>query len=82
VEIVRHPANRSTGTWRDAQKPLWPEVVAKGFVVQAGRRVVARAHGWHECARRLMAQHVRSDGALLAWAWLAEARILATRLTT
>ena len=29
VEIVRHPGNRSTGTWQDAQQPLWPEVVAK-----------------------------------------------------
>jgi len=37
VEIVRHPGNRSTGTWQDAQQPLWPEVVAKGFVVQAKR---------------------------------------------
>ncbi len=37
VEIVRHPGNRNTGTWQDAQQPLWPEVVAKGFVVQAKR---------------------------------------------
>ena len=28
VEVVRHPGNRSTGTWQDAQQPLWPEVVA------------------------------------------------------
>jgi putative transposase len=31
VAIVRHPGNRSTGTWQDVQQPLWPEVVAKGF---------------------------------------------------
>ena len=28
VEAVRHPGNRSTGTWQDAQQPPWPEVVA------------------------------------------------------
>jgi transposase len=80
VEVVRHPGNRSTGTWQDAQQPLWPEVVAKGFVVQAKRWVVERTHAWNERARRLMAHHDRSGWAPLAWVWLAEARILATRL--
>ena len=80
VEVVRHPGNRSTGTWHDAQQPLWPDVVAKGFVVQAKRWVVERTHAWNERARRLMAHHDRSDWAPLAWVWLAEARILATRL--
>lgn len=80
VEVVRHPGNRSTGTWQDAQTPLWPEVVAKGFVVQAKRWVVERTHAWNERARRLMAHHDRSNWAPLAWVWLAEARILATRL--
>jgi putative transposase len=82
VEVVRHPGNRSTGTWQDPQQPLWPEVVAKGFVVQAKRWVVERTHAWNERARRLMAHHDRSDWAPLAWVWLAEARILATRLAT
>lgn len=80
VEIVRHPGNRSTGTWQDAQTPLWPEVVAKGFVVQAKRWVVERTHAWNERARRLMAHHDRSNWAPRAWVWLAEARILASRL--
>ena len=80
VEIVRHPGNRSTGTWQDAQQPLWPDVVAKGFVVQAKRWVVERTHAWNERCRRLIAHHDRSDWAPLAWVWLAEARILATRL--
>ena len=80
VEVVRHPGNRSTGTWQDAQQPLWPEVVAKGFVVQAKRWVVERTHAWNERARRLMAHHDRSTWAPVAWVWLAEARILATRL--
>jgi transposase len=82
VEIVRHPGNRSTGTWQDAQTPLWPEVVAKGFVVQAKRWVVERTHAWNERARRLMAHHDRSNWAPLAWVWLAESRILASRLAS
>ena len=80
VEVVRYPGNRSTGTWHDAQQPLWPEVVPKGFVVQAKRWVVERTHAWNDRARRLMAHHDRSTWAPLAWVWLAEARILATRL--
>ena len=82
VEVVRHPGNRSTGTWQDAQQPLWPEQVPKGFVVQAKRWVVERTHAWNERCRRLIAHHDRSDWAPVAWVWLAEARILATRLAT
>jgi putative transposase len=81
VEVVRHPGNRSTGTWQDTQQPLWPDVVAKGFVVQAKRWVVERTHAWNERARRLMAHHDRSAWAPVAWVWLAQARILATRLS-
>ena len=80
VEIVRHPGNRSTGTWQDAQQPLWPDVVAKGFVVQAKRWVVERTHAWNERARRLMAHRDRSDWASVSWIWRAEVRILATRM--
>lgn len=80
VEIVRHPRNQTTGTWRDAQHPLWPEAVPSGFVVQAKRWVVERTHAWNERARRLTAHHDRSDWAPVAWVWLVEARILATRL--
>jgi transposase len=80
VEIVRHPGNRSTGSWNDAQHPLWPEAVATGFVVLPKRWVVERTHAWNERARRLMAHHDRSNWAAVAWVWFAEARILATRL--
>lgn len=80
VHIVRHPGNRVTGTWQTAQQPLWPDVVAKGFVVQAKRWVVERTHAWNERARRLIAHHDRSEWAPVAWVWLTEARILATRL--
>ena len=44
--------------------------------------VVERTHAWNERARRLIAHHDRSDWAPVAWVWLAEARILATRLAT
>lgn len=80
VHIVRHHGNRVTGTWQTAQQPLWPDVVPKGFVVQAKRWVVERTHAWNERARRLIAHHDRSDWAPLAWVWLTEARILATRM--
>jgi putative transposase len=80
VEIVRHPGNRSTGTWHDVQQPLWPEAVTTGFVVLPKRWVVERTHAWNERARRLMAHHDRSNWAAIAWVWFAEARILATRL--
>ena len=71
VEIVRHPGNRSTGTWQDAQQPVCPEVVPRGFVVQAMRWVVERNHAWNERARRLIAHHNRSSGAAVAWVGLA-----------
>ena len=80
VEIVRHPANRSTGTWSDAQKSLSPESIPRGFVVLAKRWVVERTHAWNERSRRLMAHHDRSNWAAIAWVWLAEARILVARL--
>ena len=82
VEVVRHPGNRATGTWQDAQQPLWPQEVPKGFVVQAKRWVVERTHAWNERCRRLIAHHDRSDWAPVAWVWLAEARMLATRMAT
>lgn len=82
VHIVRHPGNRTTGTWQTAQQPLWPEIVPRGFVVQAKRWAVERTHAWNERARRLIAHHDRSDWAPVAWIWLTEARILATRLAS
>lgn len=66
VEVVRHPGNRATGTWRDTQQALEPQAVPKGFVVQARRWVVERTHAWNERARRLMAHHDRSNWAPVA----------------
>lgn len=80
VQIVRHPANRSTGTFAHTQQALWPPPAAPGFVVQAKRWVVERTHAWNERCRRLIMHHDRSLSVATAWVWLAEARILAARL--
>jgi putative transposase len=82
VRIVRRSDSRATGTWQQAQLPLWSAPEPKGFVVQPKRWVVERTHAWNERARRLMAHHDRSDWAPVAWVWLTETRILATRLAT
>jgi hypothetical protein len=66
----------------NAQQPLWPKIIAKGIVVQAKRWVVERTHAGNERSRRLVAHHDRSTWAPLAWVWLAEARILSTKLAT
>ena len=77
VEVVRRPGNRVTGTF---QAELWHEAPTRNFVVQAKRWVVERTHAWNERARRLIAHHDRSNWAPVAWVWLTEARLLATRL--
>jgi putative transposase len=77
---VRHPGNRSTGTWQDAQQSFELEAAPKGFVVPAKRWVVERTHAWSERCCCLMAHHDRSTWAPIAWVSLAQARILATRL--
>jgi len=82
VEVVRHRGNRTTGTCQDAQQPLWPEVIPKGFIVQPKRWVVERTHAWNERASRLMVHHDRSAWAPLDWVWPAEWRILTTGLAT
>lgn len=80
VQIVRRPANRSSAVSAHAQQALWPSPAAPGFVVQAKRWVVERTHAWNERCRRLIMHHDRSLSVATAWVWLAEARILATRL--
>lgn len=87
VEIVRHPGNRTTGTWHDTQEQeqtleqaQQPEAKPAGFVLQAKRWVVERTHAWNERSRRLMAHHDRSNWAPVAWVWLVQSRILAAKL--
>lgn len=77
VQIIRRPDNRLTGTF---QSELWPQAPARNFIVQAKRWVVERTHAWNERARRLMVHHDRSNWAPVAWVWLTEARLLASRL--
>lgn len=77
VQIIRRPGNRQTGSF---QSQLWPEAATQSFVVQAKRWVVERTHAWNERARRLTVHHDRSNWAPVAWVWLTEARLLASRL--
>jgi transposase len=60
---------------------LFPETLTTGFTVLPKRWVVERTHAWNELARRLIMHHDRLTDVSEAWVWLAEARILAGRLT-
>ena len=80
VQIVRSPHNRYRGHWVQAQQPLWPELSGYTFAPLPKRWVVERTHAWNERARRLMVHHDRSNRSAVAWVWLAETRLLATRL--
>ena len=53
----------------------------KPFVVLPKRWVVERTHAWIERARRLVMHHDRRTDVAQAWVWLAQARMLLTRLT-
>lgn len=59
---------------------MWPEVVAKGFVVQGRRQAVQRTHAWNDRTRRPIVYHDRSRSVSVALVWLTEARIPATGL--
>lgn len=82
VEVVRHPANRNVGRWANAgQQDLFPEELTTHFTLLPKRWVVERTHAWNERARRLIMHHDRLPPVSEAWVWLAEARMLACRLT-
>lgn len=81
VEVVRRPGNRSTGTLHDPQRSLWQEPVA-GFVVLPKRWVVERTHAWGERWRRMVMHHDRKTSTSAAWVWLADARILLSRIAS
>ena len=83
VQVIRGPNNRRTGKWHSAQGELFASAPApSGFVVMPKRWVVERTHAWNERARRLIMHHDRLLDVSAAWVWLAEARMLARRLTT
>jgi len=82
VQVIRGPNNRRTGQWCSEQGDLFTVTPAPtGFVVMPKRWVVERTHAWNERARRLIMHHDRLFAVSEAWVWLAEARILARRLT-
>jgi transposase len=83
VEVVRHPANRQIGRWAaEGQEDLFStQATATGFTVLPKRWVVERTHAWNERARRLIMHHDRLTTVSETWVWLAEARLLARRLT-
>ncbi|AZE49072.1 Mobile element protein [Pseudomonas chlororaphis] len=83
VQVIQGPNNRRTGQWHSEQGDLFTVAPAPaGFVVMPKRWVVERTHAWNERARRLIMHHDRLLAASETWVWLAEARILARRLTT
>jgi transposase len=84
VDVVRHPANSNVGRWcLPEQADLFMrQADANGFTVLPKRWVVERTHAWNERARRLIMHHDRRTDVSEAWVWLAEARLLARRLTT
>ena len=84
VQVVRHPANKTVGDWtHPEQLDLFTvQADANGFVVLPKRWVVERTHAWNERAQRLIMHHDRLPKVSETWVWLAEARLLARRLTT
>ncbi|HSW16753.1 MAG TPA: transposase, partial [Ramlibacter sp.] len=75
VQIIRRvPSWR----WDDAQQSLWEEMITMPILPK--RWVVERSHAWLEKCRRLTMHHDRTPRAATAWAWLAQARMLMTRL--
>ena len=84
VQDVRHPANRNVGRWTHPEQPdlFTVEANDEEFVVPPKRWVVERTHAWNERSRRLIMHHDRLCSVSEAWVWLAQARLLARRLTT
>ena len=78
-ESCATPATAAQVPGKARKSPCGPRASTKGFVVQAKRWVVERTHAWNERARRLTMHNDRSIWAPVAWVWLAEARIPATR---
>lgn len=82
VEVIRRPGNGTTGTLQDAAQGTVAAVeVSPGFVVLPKRWVVERTHAWTERWRRTVMHHDRKLAVSAAWVWLAEARMLLSRLT-
>ena len=82
VDVVRRPDNGTTGTLLDIKRiGAQATEIKAGFVVLPKRWVVERTHAWIERWRRTVMHHDRKLSTSAAWVWLAEARMLLTRLT-
>lgn len=79
VEVVRHPANRKVGQWREGQLSLFD--LFKGFAVLPKRWVIERTNAWNDRPRRMNKDHDRNLDVSTAWIWLTEARMLLRRFT-
>lgn len=77
VRIVRHSAR---ARWDDAQQSLWADESDPRPVIAKKRWVVERSHAWLERHRRLVMHHDRKPFYAAAWVWLAQARMLLTRM--
>lgn len=80
VQVVHHPGRRNAYVFHDSKGTREVESVPLGFVPLAKRWVVERTHAWNERCRRLIMHHDRNSAISVAWVWLAEACILASRL--
>jgi putative transposase len=76
------PGSGTTGTLHDPTQTAAPAAeINAGFVVLPKRWVVERTHAWTERRRRTVMHHDRKLDISAAWVWLAEARMLLSRLT-
>lgn len=81
VEVVRRPGNSTIGTLHDPKTAPEPApVINAGFTVLPMRWVVERTHAWTERWHRTVMYHDRKLDVSAAWVWLAEARMLLSRL--
>lgn len=78
VEVVRRV--QKAGAWATA-KLAQVEPTAKPFPILPRRWVVERTHAWIERPRRLSKDYDRLTPVSEAWSWLAETRLLLSRLT-
>jgi transposase len=80
VEVVRR-TDRHRWTLKNAraQLELYPSP-SRGFHVLPKRWVVERSHAWHQSARRCLREHDRLPEVSASWLWLAQARLLLSRL--
>lgn len=78
VEVVRRISK--AGAWTAKQRASL-EATPKPFPILPRRWVVQRTHAWIERPRRLSKDYDRLPVVSESWAWLAETRLLLSRLT-